>query len=86
MARVSRANLLIGCITGGALLRRLPGFTRASGSSNRLIAVLTSDPQLTVEPWMETKGIRLLRIPHQASAATQWPERLTRISAELSVV
>jgi len=27
MARVSRANLLIGLITGGALLLRLPGFT-----------------------------------------------------------
>jgi mannosyltransferase len=29
MARVSRANLLIGCITGGALLLRLPGFTES---------------------------------------------------------
>ena len=27
MARVNRANLLIGLITGGALLLRLPGFT-----------------------------------------------------------
>jgi len=29
MARVSRANLLIGCITGAALLLRLPGFTES---------------------------------------------------------
>ena len=29
MARVSRANLLIGCITGGALLLRLPGLSES---------------------------------------------------------
>jgi mannosyltransferase len=41
------------------------------GWTNRLIAMLKADPRLRVEPLLETKGIRLLKVDQTASAAVQ---------------